>query len=360
MKVVSIVGARPQFIKAAVVNRAFQETKLIQEVIVHTGQHFDTNMSDVFFQEMHIPKYDYNLNISNLSHGAMTGRMLEKIEEVLLFEKPDFVLVYGDTNSTLAGALAAKKLHINIAHVEAGLRSYNIAMPEEVNRIITDRISDTLFCPTQRAVDNLIKEGFDTMNCSVINSGDVMQDAALYYAPFAKKPSIEIPPKFLLCTVHRTENTDNKDTLTEIMKSLEEISNHFPTLLPLHPRTKSKLEAIGYNFKQSKLLFIDPVSYFEMIYLLQHCQLVLTDSGGLQKEAYFFQKKCVTLRNETEWVELIDSGCNMLAGTSGNRIVSTYKNLFEKEVDFFQSLYGKGNAGQIIAEQLLSQLMVKG
>ena len=354
MKIISIVGARPQFIKAAVVSRAFQETKSIKEVIVHTGQHFDANMSAIFFEQMRIPACDYNLNISNLPHGAMTGRMLEKIEEVLLLEKPDFVIVYGDTNSTLAGALAAKKLHINIAHVEAGLRSYNIAMPEEVNRIISDRISNILFCPTQHAVDNLQKEGFDTMDCSIVNSGDVMQDAALFYAPFAQKPPVKLPHEFLLCTIHRTENTDNKDTLADIMRGLEEISNHTPTLLPIHPRTKSKLEAIGYNFNQSKLIFIDPVSYFEMIYLLQHCQLVLTDSGGLQKESYFFQKKCITLRNETEWVELIESGCNVLAGTSSNDITSAFNKMLIKEVNFSQSLYGKGNAGQLITERLLS------
>ena len=354
MKIVSIVGARPQFIKAAVVSRAFQKTKLIQEVIVHTGQHFDANMSAIFFEQMHIPTFDYYLNISNLPHGAMTGRMLEKIEEVLLHEKPDFVLVYGDTNSTLAGALAGKKLHINIAHVEAGLRSYNIAMPEEVNRIITDRISDILFCPTQHAVSNLRKEGFVTMDCSVVNSGDVMQDAALFYAPFAQKPPIELPHEFFLCTIHRAENTDNRDTLTGIMRGLEEISNHTPTLLPIHPRTKSKLKAIGYNFNQSKLIFIDPVSYFEMIYLLQHCKLILTDSGGLQKESYFFQKKCITLRNETEWVELIESDCNILAGTSSNNIISAVNKMSIKEVDFSQSLYGKGNAGQLIAERLLN------
>ena len=355
MKIVSIVGARPQFVKAAVVSRAFRQSDKIQEIIIHTGQHFDANMSDVFFKEMHIPDYNYNLNISNLPHGAMTGRMLEKTEEILLAEKPDFVLVYGDTNSTLAGALAAKKLHIKIAHVEAGLRSYNMAMPEEINRIITDRISDVLFCPTQHAIDNLIKEGYDNLDCSVVLSGDVMQDAALYYAPFARKPQIELPHEFLLCTIHRTENADNKNTLADIMAGLEKISDNMPILFPLHPRTKAKLDDIGYDDKQSKLLFIDPVSYFEMIYLLQHCQLVLTDSGGLQKEAYYFQKKCVTLRNETEWVELIHSGANTLAGTSGEGIISAFDSLSAKEVDFSKSLYGKGDAGEKITEYLLGK-----
>ncbi len=353
MKVVTIVGARPQFIKAAVVSRSFEKIQSIEEIIIHTGQHFDAKMSNIFFEEMDIPKWNYNLNISNLSHGAMTGRMLEKIEEILLKEKPDFVLVYGDTNSTLAGALAAKKLHITLAHIEAGLRSFNMSMPEEINRIITDRISDILFCPTQRAINNLLNEGFDVMNCRLVNCGDVMQDAAIYYSPLAKKPKVSIPDTFVLCTIHRAENTDNEQTLLEIFSALEKIAETTSIVLPLHPRTRMKLEKYNYNFKKTKITFIDPVSYFEMIYLLRNCQLVMTDSGGLQKEAYFFQKNCITLREETEWVELIESGNNILAGTSTKKIVESFNKMNGKTSDFSNLLYGNGHAGDMIANQLL-------
>ena len=352
MKIVTIVGARPQFIKAAVVSRAIKKEKSIQEIIIHTGQHFDRNMSDIFFEQMHIPHYNYNLNISNLPHGAMTGRMLEEIEKVLLKEKPDVILVYGDTNSTLAGALAAKKMHIKIAHVEAGLRSFNIAMPEEINRIITDRISDILFCPTQSAVENLEKEGFDAMDCIINNCGDVMLDAFLYYNSYAQKPNITIPDKFALCTIHRVENTENKDNLFGIFAALEAISNEIPIILPLHPKTKAKLKEFQYDFNTSKLTSIDPVSYFEMLYLLKQCQMAITDSGGLQKESYFAQKRCLVLRNETEWTELVTSHAVTLAGTKTNNIISAFQNTYNISIDFSKKLYGNGNAGNLIVEQL--------
>ena len=314
MKIVTVIGARPQFIKAAVVSRAIAAHKDIKEVIVHTGQHFDANMSDIFFEEMCIPKPDYNLNVNGLGHGAMTGQMLEKIEAVLLQEKPDWVLVYGDTNSTIAGALAAKKLHIKVAHVEAGLRSFNMDMPEEINRILTDRISDILFCPTETAVNNLKKEGYENINCRIVRNGDVMQDAALFYAGRAERPKADIPEDFVLCSVHRAENTDDPERLRNIFSALEEISKTCRVVLPLHPRTKGKLSAIGYDTNNSHILFIEPVGYLEMVWMLKHCRLVMTDSGGLQKEAYFFDKYCITLRDETEWVELVKYGYNFLAG----------------------------------------------
>ncbi|MDE5876027.1 MAG: UDP-N-acetylglucosamine 2-epimerase (non-hydrolyzing) [Muribaculaceae bacterium] len=353
MKIVTVIGARPQFIKAAVVNRAIAQTNGIEEVIVHTGQHFDTNMSDVFFEEMAIPKPQYNLNINGLGHGAMTGQMLEKIEEVLIKEKPDWVLVYGDTNSTIAGALAAKKLHIKVAHVEAGLRSFNIDMPEEINRILTDRISDILFCPTTTAVNNLKKEGYENIDCQIKETGDVMQDAALFYAEKAKKPTVEIPNAFALCTVHRAENTDNPTRLRNIFSALEAISKKTPVVLPLHPRTKAKLTAIGYDFENSAIHFISPVGYLEMVWLLSNCKFVLTDSGGLQKEAYFFSKPCITMRDETEWVELVENGFNKLAGADTERIIELAQQVSNNlNLDFTLRLYGNGDAGEMIIKCL--------
>jgi UDP-GlcNAc3NAcA epimerase len=353
MKIVTIIGARPQFIKAAVVSRIIANTPAVEEIIVHTGQHFDTNMSDVFFDELAIPKPHYNLNINGLGHGAMTGQMLEKIEEVLIREKPDWVLVYGDTNSTIAGALAAKKLHIKVAHVEAGLRSFNMNMPEEINRILTDRISDVLFCPTDTAVKNLEKEGYQFIDNLIVNNGDVMQDAALFYASKARKPSIEIPFQFVLSTVHRAENTDNLNRIKNIFNALEKISNKIPVLLPLHPRTKKILEAQKYDFKNSKIRFINPVGYLEMVWLLKNCQLVMTDSGGLQKEAYFFEKYCVTLRDETEWIELVDNGFNILVGSNTDMILKNADIMLNKNIKGFEcKLYGNGDAGQKIIDTI--------
>jgi len=346
VKIVTIIGARPQFIKAAVLSRLFTKTKDIDEVIVHTGQHFDANMSDVFFDDMYIPKPHYNLNINGLGHGAMTGQMLEKIEEVLLIEKPDWVLVYGDTNSTLAGALAAKKIHIKVAHVEAGLRSFNMEMPEEINRIITDRISDLLFCPTNKAIENLKSEGYENIDCRIIQCGDVMQDAALFYSDRAKKPDYSIPVKYLLCTVHRAENTDDSGKLYSIFKALEKVSNFYRVVIPLHPRTKGKLLSIDYDFINSKICFIPPVGYLEMVWLLKNCELVMTDSGGLQKEAYFFEKYCVTLRDETEWVELVEKGFNVVVGSEERTIEENVLAMLEREREGFNiDLFGAGDAG---------------
>ena len=327
----------------------------IREVLVHTGQHYDANMSDVFFEEMQIPKPDYQLGIGGGSHGAMTGQMLEKIEAVMLQEKPDVVLVYGDTNSTLAGALAAVKLHIPVAHVEAGLRSFNMRMPEEVNRILTDRISKELFCPTETAVQNLEREGLSTP--LVLNVGDVMYDAALFYQRIAK-PSQKtanlmerLSSGFYLATVHRAENTDDPTRLTNIMQALEDISTRTPVVLPLHPRTRKLLESEGITSR--KIHMIDPVGYFDMITLLAACNGVFTDSGGVQKEAYFFGKPCVTLRDETEWVELVENGFNTLVGAQPDSILRAEQALNKNTLDFSKVLYGTGDAGEQIVKQLV-------
>ena len=352
MKVLTVVGARPQFIKAAAVSRAFQEEGRVEEVIVHTGQHFDSNMSDIFFEELKIPKPNYNLNINSLGHGAMTGRMLEGIEKIILDENPDWVLVYGDTNSTIAGALAAKKLHVKVAHVEAGLRSFNIRMPEEVNRILTDRISDIVFCPTYEALSNLISEGFENLDVHIVKNGDVMQDAAMFYTKLAKKPQFELPNKFVLMTMHRAENTDNIDRLNIIIESINEIAKDISVIWLIHPRTKNIIER--ENIKVD-FLVVDPVGYLEMIYLLKNCTLVMTDSGGLQKEAFFFSKNCVTLRDETEWVELIEHEYNILVGAKADKIKSGFLKMQKKNNDFNRNLYGNGSASAIIAKTLLDE-----
>lgn len=352
MKVVTVVGARPQFIKAAVVSREIMKRESINEVIIHTGQHFDKNMSDIFFDQMNIPRPNYNLSINNLGHGAMTGLMLQKIEEVLLNEEPDWVLVYGDTNSTIAGALAAKKLHIKVAHVEAGLRSFNMRMPEEINRILTDRISDILFCPTKTATKNLISEGFESIDCKIVNSGDVMYDAALYYKEKIVNPVPEGPDNFVLATIHRAENTNDKERMLQIFESLNIISEETSIILPLHPRTKNLLNSL--NFIPSKELYIiDPVGYFEMLFLLEKCNLVLTDSGGLQKEAYFFNKPCITYRDETEWLELVENNVNYLTGANKKNIIDTYHFINNNVINFEIGLYGDGKAGEKIVNELL-------
>lgn len=354
----TIIGARPQFIKASVLSRKILEDKDLQETIIHTGQHYDSNMSDIFFEELQIPKPSYNLALGGLSHGAMTGRMLEGIESILKQQKPNGVIVYGDTDSTLAGALAGVKLHIPIIHIEAGLRSFNNKMPEEINRILTDRISTLLFAPTQAAVENLKKEGFLQFDCKIVESGDVMYDVALHYSKMAKLPSLPTTFKtnqpFALCTLHRAENTDNKERLVEIFKALNAIAKHQAIILPLHPRTKQVLQSASID--TSSLLIIPPVSYLEMIGLLQHCSVVLTDSGGLQKEAYFFKKPCVTLRDETEWVELLECGYNALAGAKYDTIYECFLKAINDPVPFNRALYGGGNATSVILETIKKEL----
>lgn len=352
-KILTVVGARPQFIKAAAVSRQLSKYG-ISELIVHTGQHFDDNMSDVFFREMEIPKPAYNLEINSLGHGAMTGRMMESLEKIMIGEKPSAVMVYGDTNSTLAGALVAKKLHIRVVHVEAGLRSFNMDMPEEINRILTDRISDLLFCPTDAAIRNLKSEGFDNFLSKIVKNGDVMQDAAYFYIEKARKISTvkavhSIPDKFVLATIHRQENTDSIDNLRGIIDGLNHINKEISVVVPLHPRTRKILSSHNLS---TEFMIIDPVGYFDMISLLDSCSLVVTDSGGVQKEAFFFKKQCVTMREQTEWVELVENGFNALCGSSSEKLYSSYKTMISRKSDFGIDLYGEGKASEVIAREL--------
>lgn len=358
-KVITVVGARPQFIKAAAVSRAMLQFETIQEVIIHTGQHFDANMSEIFFQQLAIPKPQYHLNINSIGHGAMTGRMLEQIENVLLLEKPDIVMVYGDTNSTLAGALAAKKIHVPLVHIEAGLRSFNMEMPEEINRILTDRISDLLFCPTDIAIQNLEREGFRSFDCQIEKVGDVMEDAALFYHPLSIKQSSIIfnlgliNEPFILVTIHRAENTDNIEKLHSIIQSLNLLSKEKNIVFPIHPRTRAKIMNLQIS---PKVKLIDPVGYLDMVQLLNGCQVVITDSGGLQKEAYFFKKYCITIRDQTEWMELVTNGFNVLSSTNSEDIESKVNSLWNKEFTDTLNLYGGGNASALICKKMLSFL----
>lgn len=359
MRILTIIGARPQFIKAATVSRVIANNDNITEIIVHTGQHFDSNMSDVFFKEMGIPEPDYHLGIGGGNHGNQTGKMLIGIEEVLLKENPDLVLVYGDTNSTLAGALAACKLHIPIAHVEAGLRSFNKRMPEEINRILTDGVSDVLFTPTETANKNLSAEGVEEKRINLV--GDVMYDAALYYGDFAESKSsilneYELISKdFVLCTIHRAENTDNLNRLSDIFKNLDKVATKHRLILPLHPRTKAALENLKFNVLASNIVFVDPLGYIDMVMLEKHAKLIITDSGGVQKEAYFHKVPCITLRDETEWIELVQHGYNKLIKNFDTLLIEVENSL--KDVVFDnQMLYGNGDAADKIIEKLSSKM----
>ncbi|MDG1143571.1 MAG: UDP-N-acetylglucosamine 2-epimerase (non-hydrolyzing), partial [Burkholderiales bacterium] len=353
-------GARPQFIKAAAVSRVIREfyASEVEEILVHTGQHHDTNMSNVFFDELDIPRAKYNLKISGGQHGAMTGRMLEAVEKVLLKEKPDWLLVYGDTNSTLAGALAAAKLHIPVAHVEAGLRSFNMNMPEEVNRIITDRISSQLFCPTETAVKNLRTEGIDN---GVHNVGDVMYDVALFYKARAKQESTIVEDlnlsfgSFALATCHRAENTDDPQKLSQILVALSDIAKSLPVIVPMHPRTLKLIEKYALSHEIKSLNLIDPLSFLDMIALEQASRLILTDSGGVQKEAFFYGVPCITMRNETEWVETVKLGCNSLTGANKNAILSAAKTSMsnDRNAPLKESPYGQGNAATAIVSRMI-------
>lgn len=353
LKVVTVVGARPQFIKAASVSRLLKT--VANEVILHTGQHYDINLSQVFFEELDIPEPDYNLGVGSGPHGAQTGEMLAKIEAVLQKESPDRVLVYGDTNSTLAGALAAVKTGIRIAHVEAGLRSYNRRMPEEINRVLTDHISDLLFCPGDAAVENLRKEGITK---SVYVVGDVMADSLAYAVEKAEGSSTILghlgikPGEFYLATVHRAENTDDPERLENILKALTGLD--LPVVFPLHPRTKQAIETFKMTayLDQPGMVVITPVGYLDMIHLEMSAKMILTDSGGIQKEAYWLSVPCVTLRDETEWIETVQLGWNVLAGGNDRSIV-------EKVLGFsipleHPELYGSGQASQKIVDHLLS------
>jgi UDP-GlcNAc3NAcA epimerase len=348
LKIVSIVGARPQFIKAAPVSRALRRDSQHTEVLVHTGQHYDQNMSAVFFEELAIPQPDYNLEVGSGPHGQQTGRMLEAIEQVLLDEQPDWVLVYGDTNSTLAGALAAVKLHLPVAHVEAGLRSFNRRMPEEHNRVLTDHLADLLFCPTQTAVDNLANEGITR---GVHNIGDVMYDALLYNIAIAEERSTVLhrlrleSRAYLLVTVHRAENTDDPARLAAILEAFGALSE--PIVFPAHPRTWSALAEFKLSVPANVQL-IQPVSYLDMLLLEKHARLILTDSGGVQKEAYFFGVPCVTLRDETEWVETVEAGWNVVAGADPQQIAAAVRDLHPSGTP--PKVFGDGRANERVVK----------
>jgi UDP-GlcNAc3NAcA epimerase len=355
MKIVTVIGARPQFIKAAALSTKIAEYDNIEEIIVHTGQHFDKNMSDIFFEELKIPNPKYNLEINSLPHGAMTGRMLESIENILIQEKPNLLLVYGDTNSTLAGALAAQKLHVAVAHVEAGLRSYNDKMPEEINRVLTDRLSTYLFCPTNQSKINLNSEGIQQRNnTKIIVTGDIMQDSMNLFKKFSKTPDNNLPQKFILATLHRQENTDDSNRLQQIVSAYDQIGSEIPVVLPLHPRTKKIIEnSNNINFNKENIIVIPPVSYWTMLWLLNKASLVITDSGGLQKEAYFNKKFCITTRDETEWKELVTIGVNYVTSANKTKILDAFSELKNKKFEVPIDIYGKGNAAKVILENLL-------
>lgn len=357
LKMVTVVGARPQFIKAAAVSLAAaarRGSELI-EVLVHTGQHYDEMMSDVFFDELGIAAPAYNLGIAGGTHGAMTGKMLEALERVLLEERPDWVLIYGDTNSTLAAALAASKLHMPVAHVEAGLRSYNMRMPEEVNRIVSDRLSSLLLCPTQTAVANLAKEG---LSSGVHLVGDVMYDVALHFANIAEKRTdilarLGVTPKgYVLATCHRAENTDDPKNLGGIVLGLAGIAASRPVILPLHPRTRAKIREYGMLGALGGVMVIEPVSYLDMIALERNAEVIVTDSGGVQKEAFFYRVPCITAREETEWVETVDAGWNTLVGADSVEMTEAVKRHTEqRRVE--ANPYGAGDAAKRILDLLL-------
>lgn len=346
-RILTIIGARPQFVKAAVLSRLIRRPEwsiYFEEILVHTGQHYDENMSDVFFSEMEIPLPDYNLEVGSGGHGKMTGEMLIKIEELIQEVKPDFLLVYGDTNSTLAGALAASKLLFPVIHVEAGLRSFNMNMPEEQNRILTDRISTLLFTPTETATNHLKNDGITK---GVFMVGDIMHDASLYYRNKNNGRIVEelINKKFALATIHRAENTDDFTRLNEIFKGLSEIP--MDIVLPLHPRTKKQVSLLDIKVADN-IKIIDPVGYFDMIALEANAECIFTDSGGVQKEAYFFKKPCFTLRDETEWIETVTAGWNTLVGADSKKLLNTFNNY--QLPKSYPLLYGEGNTGELILE----------
>ncbi|EHQ34384.1 UDP-N-acetyl glucosamine 2-epimerase [Methanoplanus limicola] len=381
MKIVSIVGARPQFIKCAPVSRVLRKEH--QEILVHTGQHYDANMSDIFFEQLNIPKPNYNLNIGSGSQGEQTGKMLIEIEKVLIKEQPDMVLVYGDTNSTLAGALAAAKLHIPIAHVEAGLRSFDRTMPEEINRIMTDHLSDLLFCPTQTAVDNLAKEGITQDSSASITqdtngkgskgkvkgkgvylTGDVMVDALQYNLKIAREKSTILNElnfedkkgKYYVATVHRPANTDSRENLTNIIEAFSEIINSEKTsiIFPVHPRTVKCLKEYDlYEKMPENLIILDPLPYLDMLHLMSNAKIILTDSGGIQKEAYILNVPCITLRENTEWVETLQDGMNILTGADRDKIISGTLDC-KSELSFNHDIFGIGNSASNIVDEINS------
>lgn len=375
MKIVTIIGARPQIIKASALSRAIRNhyANEIQEIIIHTGQHYDDNMSAVFFDELGIPKPDYNLHVGSASHGVQTARMMEGIEEILLKERPDFIVLYGDTNSTLAGATAAAKIHIPIAHVEAGLRSFNKSMPEEINRIVCDHCSTLLFSPTQAGVDNLQREGFSLNNKApytidnpkVFHCGDVMYDNSLHFAEIAETKTGIISKlylkgkPFILATVHRDTNTDYPERLNAIFSAMLKLSKKQQIVLPLHPRTEKMLKinldaALREQlFSSPDIQIVPPVSFLEMIALEKNARLVVTDSGGVQKESYFFQKPCIILRPETEWVEIVETGNAILADADEQRIMEAWNRFESHPSANYPEIFGDGRAAEFILQQLI-------
>ena len=375
MKLVTIIGARPQIIKAAALSRAIRNhyADQIQEVIVHTGQHYDDNMSQVFFDELHIPRPDYNLHVGSASHGVQTARMTEGIEGILIKEQPDYIVLYGDTNSTLAGAVAAAKIHVPIVHIEAGLRSFNKAMPEEINRIVCDHCSTLLFSPTLAGVENLKREGFPMGNDGpytidnpkVYHCGDIMYDNSLHFAAIAEEKTdiiqrLELTAKpYILATIHRDTNTDHPERLSAIFRSIIKLSEECQVVLPLHPRT-AKLLKTNLDETLQKQIFscqniklIPPVSFLEMIALERHALLVMTDSGGVQKEAYFFKKPCIILRPETEWVEIVETGNAVLADADEGRIMQAWQHFKGNPPTMFPEIFGDGHAAEFMLEKML-------
>jgi UDP-GlcNAc3NAcA epimerase len=383
MKIVTIIGARPQIIKAAALSRAIKThyADRIQEIIVHTGQHYDENMSQVFFDELGIPHPDYNLHVGSASHGVQTARMTEGIEALLIKEQPDFIVLYGDTNSTLAGAVAAAKIHVPIVHIEAGLRSFNKSMPEEINRIVCDHCSTLLFTPTKAGLENLKREGFPIEesgvstgstaagptidNPKVYHCGDIMYDNSLHFADIAEEKTDIIQrlalagKPFILATIHRDSNTDHPERLNAIFDALIQLSKETQVVLPLHPRTAKLLKTNLDSEKQTQIFncpnisLIPPVSFLEMIALERHAQLVMTDSGGVQKEAYFFKKPCIILRPETEWVEIVETGNAILADADEARIMEAWQHFKDNPPTVFPEIFGDGHAAEFMLEQML-------
>ena len=375
MKIVTIIGARPQIIKAAALSRAIKRhyPDRVSEVIVHTGQHYDDNMSKVFFDELGIPIPDYNLHVGSATHGVQTARMIEGIEQVLLQEKPDCIVLYGDTNSTLAGAVAASKIHVPVVHIEAGLRSFNKNMPEEINRIVCDHCSTLLFTPTQTGLDNLAKEGFRMNNAGpytidnpkVYHCGDIMYDNSLYYSDIAdqkvdllQRLGLDNKP-YALTTLHRDGNTDHKERLEQILDALIVLSHEMAVVLPMHPRTRKMTEQLVDDdklhrlFHSANIIITEPVSFLEMIQLEKHARLVLTDSGGVQKESYFFKKPCVILRSETEWVEIVEVGAAILASADHSKITEACRHFLQQPPVEFPEIFGDGHAAEFMLEKML-------
>lgn len=378
-KIITIIGARPQIIKASAISRVINDhfSDQLEEILVHTGQHYDENMSKLFFEELNIPEPKYNLNVGSGSHGIQTGKMLVGLEQLFLVENPDAVIVYGDTNSTMAGALAAVKIHIPVIHIEAGLRSFNKAMPEEINRIACDHMSTLLFTPTKTGLTNLANEGFKNQSVpasvdapKVYHCGDIMYDNSLYFSTISDEKSEVLNQlnlekgKFILSTIHRDANTDNSDKLTAIFDALVQIQakSGQKIVLPLHPRTKSKLkenvEASVYQkvINNSSILIIEPVGFLDVIALEKNASIVITDSGGLQKEAFFFKKPCVILRPQTEWTEIVENGNAILADADSSKIVSAFEQLISRTYLSYPPFYGDGKAAHFICEKILSDL----